>query len=165
MAKGKIKQRNKYSSEATMGENYIKILIVLAIIFLIFYLITYFVTKKKTESNVETTIQYKEIIVGNILNINQDEYYVLVEFENDKYNSLYETYLTNYSQKENSKAYYIVDMSKGFNKNYVSEENNLNTNNVSEIKFSQTTLLKIKSGSIIEKFTSKEEIIAALEKL
>ena len=124
-----------------------------------------FVTNKKnnkTNSN-EVTIQYKEIIAGNILNVSNDEYYVLLEFENDNYNTLYETYLTNYASKEKALPYYKVDMSKGFNKSYISTDKpNLDTDISSELKFTETTLLKIKSKKIVEKY---DAIIKALEQL
>ena len=112
-------------------------------IFALFYLITYLITnKEETATETEPTIQYTEIIAGNILSITQTEYYVLVEFENDKYNSLYETYMKNYSLLDTALPYYIVDMSKGFNKSYIyNESDNVN---ISELKFKETTLLKIK---------------------
>lgn len=165
MVKGKIKQKKTYSSDTEFGINYFKIIVVLIVIFAIFYLITYFVTKKDKSTEVEPTIQYKEVIAGNILNINQDDYFVLVEFEKDKYNSLYETYLTTYTSKEDSKPYYIVDMSKGFNKSYISSETKLDDESVSKFKFSETTLLKIQSGKVVEKYYTHETIMSALEKL
>ena len=138
------------------------------VIVCVFSLITSFVTNKKnnkTNSN-EVTIQYKEIMAGNILNVSNDEYYVLLEFENDNYNTLYETYLTNYASKEKALPYYKVDMSKGFNKSYISTDKpNLDTDISSELKFTETTLLKIKSKKIVEKYYTNDAIIKALEQL
>ena len=165
MSKGKIKQRNTYSSDTEVGTNYIKIVIILLVVFAVFYIITYLVTKEPVTPEAEPTIQYKEVIVGNMLNINEEEYYVLAEFEGDIYNSLYETYLSNYSGTDDGKSYYTIDMSKGFNKPYISEESNLDVDSVSNLKFSATTLLKIKSGKITEKYETNETIISALEKL
>ena len=165
MAKGKLKQKNTYSSDTEMGTNYIKIVVILFLILVVFYFITYLITKKPKAEESEPTIQYQEVIAGNILNIKEDEYYVLLEFEGDKYNDLYETYLSIYSSKEDAKSYYLVDMSKGFNQSYISSETNLDSQKVSELKFASTTLLKIKSGKIVEKYYTNETITSALEKI
>ena len=165
MGKTKLKQTNKYSSETDTAMDYFKIILIILIIFAVFYVITHFVIKKHSAVEPEPTIQYTEVIAGNILNINNDEYYVLVEFEDDKYLPLYDTYLSKYSSKENSKPYYKVDMSKGFNKGYISNESKLDTDVTSEIRFSATTLLKIKSGKIVEKYETTEKITEVLEKL
>jgi hypothetical protein len=168
MSNKKLNQKKIYTSETEMGINYIKIILIILVIVCVFSLITSFVTNKKnnkTNSN-EVTIQYKEIIAGNILNVSNDEYYVLIEFENDNYNTLYETYLTNYASKEKALPYYKVDMSKGFNKSYISTDKpNLDTDISSELKFTETTLLKIKSKKIVEKYYTNDAIIKALEQL
>ena len=168
MSNKKLNQKKIYTSETEMGINYIKIILIILVIVCVFSLITSFVTNKKnnkTNSN-EVTIQYKEIMAGNILNVSNDEYYVLLEFENDKYNTLYETYLTNYASKEKALPYYKVDMSKGFNKSYISTDKpNLDTDISSELKFTETTLLKIKSKKIVEKYYTNDAIIKALEQL
>lgn len=168
MSNKRLNQKKIYTSETEMGINYIKIILIILVIVCVFSLITSFVTNKKnskTNSN-EVTIQYKEIIAGNILNVSNDEYYVLLEFENDDYNTLYETYLTNYASKENALPYYKVDMSKGFNKSYISTDKpNLDTDISSELKFTETTLLKIKSKKIVEKYYTNDTIIKALEQL
>ncbi|MCM1370679.1 MAG: hypothetical protein NC181_02155 [Clostridium sp.] len=166
MPKGKIKQRNAHISDENIGINYLKIVIILIAILAIFYLIAYLVTKeKKVNETVESTIQYSKILVGNMLNLPDDEYYVLIEMENDKYNSLYETYLSTYSNKEKALKYYTIDMSDGFNKQYISNEANLDIDSISDIKFNSTTLLKIKSKKIVEKYTTKEEIIKVSEQM
>ena len=165
MKKNKIKQRNTYTQETEVGMNYVKVIVILLSIFLIFYIITYFVTKEKKATEAEPTIQYTEVIAGNILSLSSDEYYILVEMENDKYNGLYETYLQTYSSNEESLPYYKVDMSKGFNKMYISDESNLETTIPSELKFSATTFLKVKSGKIIEKYETNETIVSAMDKI
>ena len=168
MSNKKLNQKKIYTSETEMGINYIKIILIILVIVCVFSLITSFVTNKKnnkTNSN-EVTIQYKEIMAGKILNVSNDEYYVLLEFENDNYNTLYETYLTNYASKEKALPYYKVDMSKGFNKSYISTDKpNLDTDISSELKFTETTLLKIKSKKIVEKYYTNDAIIKALEQL
>ena len=168
MSNKKLNQKKIYTSETEMGINYIKIILIILVIVCVFSLITSFVTNKKNNKNNsnEVTIQYKGIIAGNILNVSNDEYYVLLEFENDNYNTLYETYLTNYASKEKALPYYKVDMSKGFNKSYISTDKpNLDTDISSELKFTETTLLKIKSKKIVEKYYTNDAIIKALEQL
>lgn len=163
MTKGKLKQRKIATTETETGINYIRITLVIIVILAVFYLITYFVTTGSKETEKEPTIQYTEIIAGNILNVKDKEYYVLATMADDQYADLYAAYLSSYSSTEEALPYYKVDMTKGFNQSYISDSPNMNPVNASELKLSATTLLKINEGKIINYYNTNETIIQALK--
>lgn len=150
--------------------NLIKVVVIVCAFLLVFYFITVLVKKnqKKTstaDTNVQATIQYSKIMVGEILNRSESDYFVLVQKEDDSYIDLYNSYLSIYSSKENALKTYTVDLSDIFNSNNIGEENVVSGNNVSEYKFANTTLLKISNGSLVEVYDSSDSISSYLESL
>ena len=97
-----------------MDDKYnIKQLILFVIIILlvlgIFYGITILITNNKNKSNKtieeettkeEATINYDEILVQNIYNQANNEYYVLASFDDDKNLSDYNSSVSKYKEKE-----------------------------------------------------------------
>lgn len=174
----KTKQISKKKTETKKNENnaqiatgneivkLIKIILILCAVLLTFYFITVLVNERmdKTDysENTTPTIQYSKILVGQILNRDEDEYYVLVEKENDQYLELYNYYLS--SDYEDALEYYTVDLSDVFNGNHVAEATNVE-GDVSEFKFAETTLLKVKDGKIKRAYKTRDTIVAHLEKL
>ena len=141
--------KKKVVEEELKVENFIKIIIGVIAVFALFYAITYFVTNKnKGNADTNENIQYKKIIVGSILNRSEDDYYVLVSASSDTSVSVYESLITKYTSKESHLRFYTVDLSDPFNSNYVAEESNLNVENISDIRFSETTLLHVKNNKI-----------------
>ena len=142
--------KKKVVEEELKVENFIKIIIGVIAVFALFYAITYFITNKnKNNADTNENIQYKKIIVGSILNRSEDDYYVLVSASSDTSVSVYESLITKYTSKESHLRFYTVDLSDPFNSNYVGEESNLNVENISDIKFSETTLLHVKNNKIV----------------
>ena len=133
----------------------------------IFYGITLLVTKNKKTTTDDTTqktseedisIDYDTILVQNIFNQNEESYYVLAAFNNDENMSTY----NNKIEKENSLKVYEIDLESAFNKNYVSNTSNFE----SEYPiFSETTFLKIENGKITETYIGKSDIITILSVL
>lgn len=169
MAKKKIK--NKTTNIVSQNEitNLIKIIVIVCLVLLAFYFITLLVNKNSSKNTTNTDdtvaiIQYDKIIVGEILNRSEDEYYVLVEKDNDVNADLYKSYISIYSGKENAKKVYTVDLSDIFNSNHIGDETILN-NGIENLKFSDTTLIKIKNGSISESLVGAEEIENYLKNL
>ena len=166
------KNKNKNNNNNVFMDNemikLLKILLIVCAVLVIFYLVTVLVNKKDDEiiadGNVSATIQYNKILVGQILNRDENDYYVLVEKENDQYIDLYNYYLSNYDGENKNFKYYNVDLSDVFNGNHVGEKNVI-TKNVSEFKFATTTLLRVKKGKVIESYHERDEIISYLEKL
>ncbi len=167
--KQKMKNNSIFSSENEMAK-LILLIIIVAVAFGLFYAITLLVVKKektnKTEPTTEATIQYKKILVSNILNQKDEEYYVLAYKNKDQYVEAYQNYLKYYElSKEDAYPYYYVELDNSLNKNYTSENSNLNTEKTEELKFSQTTLLRIKSGKIISIYEGKDRIKGKLERM
>ena len=96
------KTQSKKIKDVTVNEDnemekLIKIILVVVIVIVVFFGITYLVTReKKTEKEeTPTTIQYTEILVGEIWN-KGGTYFVLAFEKEDQFTSLYEYYLDLY---------------------------------------------------------------------
>ena len=137
----------------------------------IFYGITILVTKNKKTTTDDTTqktseedisIDYDTILVQNIFNQSQESYYVLASFNDDENLSTYTDSIQTYKDKENSLKVYEIDLDSAFNKNYVSNTSDFE----SEYPiFSETTFLKIENGKITETYTGKSDITTILSVL
>lgn len=148
-------------------KNIIKFILIVSVIALLFYFITVVVLKnKKSEtydiSSEPAVIQYNEIIIGDMFNQKESEYYVLLKENEDFYLDLYDTYISTYTGKENSLKVYTVDLSNAFNKKYLAEENNLDKEN---FKIKSTALIKINNKNIVETYEDNNSIIEALKLL
>lgn len=151
------------SVESDEYKKLIILVVIIAIVFLVFYFATLIFTKDNHDdifnNDLNTTeIQYDEIIIGNMFN-KTEEYYVLLIEEDDPYNDLFSSYVT--TIKTNKKIY-TVDLSNGFNKNYVSDEYSYSKDN---FKTKGTLLIKIKNSEIKEHYETKESILDKLESL
>lgn len=141
---------------------------VVVAVFAIFYGITAFINSRpeKEESEVVSeTIQYKEILVGQMLNRIENNYYVLVEAAEDVYNDLYITYLETYISGNEDANYYTVNLEDVLNQHYLGDATIVKGQNISEYRFSETTLVQVKKGKIAKVYTTQDEILSALKKL
>lgn len=161
--------KSKFWDNSNELKKLVTIFVVVVVIFAIFYVLTVVIKNNKSsqpkENNSVAVIQYDEILVGEILNQNQDAYYVLATEEDDNNISQYQSYIDNYKSNENSLKVYEVNLSSVFNKKYMSENSDFDFNQLSEIKFSTATLLKIEDGKLTEYYEGKEEITEYLEDL
>lgn len=163
------KTKSKFWDNSNELKKLVTIFLIVVVIFAIFYVLTVVINNNKSsqpkENNSVAVIQYDEILVGEILNQNQDAYYVLATEEDDNNISQYQSYIDNYKSNENSLKVYEVNLSSVFNKKYMSEDSDFDFNQLSEIKFSTATLLKIEDGKLTEYYEGKEEITEYLEDL
>ena len=149
----KERKISKVDDELKVG-SFIKIILGILIVLVIFSLITMFITRDKTPNEGEdNTIQYTKIIVGSILNRSEEKYYVLVEKKDDLNLSTYESSINIYNSASGHLRFYTVDLDDTFNANYVSTESHLDIDNITDIRFSETTLLYIVNGHISEYIT------------
>lgn len=167
--KAKNKKTNENIVSTNELTNLIKIIVIVCVVLLAFYFITVFVNKKaktNTNNNEDTVaiIQYDKIMVGEILNRPQTEYYVLVKNSDDINSNLYQSYLSIYSGKENALKVYNVDLDDVFNKSYAGQETILDLG-ISNFKFSEATLLKINNGELEQFITGTEAIENYLKEL
>lgn len=142
----------------------LQIILIICAVLVAFYFITELVQNKGNKENNSDTaavIQYEKILVGEILNRKEQEYYVLVEKEGDSYIDLYKQYLD--SKKEIT--YYTVDLSEIFNQNSIAEETSVEGNSVESYKFANTTLIKVVDKTLNSAYKNKNEIIDHLKSL
>lgn len=163
-----MKKNNKsYNQDFEVG-NLVKIILVILVVFGLFYVLTYYIQKnKKTESNNNdtkntiTTIQYDEILMGEILNQSENEYYVLL-VKNEDYTKTYKEYINKYS---NGNKFYYSLIDNGMNSRYLSDTSNLNVENIDELKVVGTSLVKVNSGKIIESYDGNSSVMQAFIKM
>lgn len=149
-----------------------KLLIIIGavcVVMLAFYFITEFVLKnkkddsKEPEIKIEPTIQYEQILMGSLFNQNEDDYYVLVYDEDDKLIDIYNQYLQTYKNSEDPVKVYKVNLSEDFNKTYINEESYLYGSDITKIKVTGTTLIRISEKEIYKAFEGYDEIISRLK--
>lgn len=136
----------------------IKITVIVLLLIIIFAGITWLIVNKKSNDSTsdDTSIQYKEILVGSILNYSGD-YYVLVTSSDDSDLSSYTTDL------DSSKVvYYKVYLDNAFNRSFLSDSANLYVSSVKDIRFKETTLLYISDGVITNAYEGFDAIDAFL---
>ena len=175
----KVKKAKKISPKKTNSiistdnemSKLIILILVVALVFALFYVITLFVTKKDstvsktTPDDGEVTIQYENILAGNIFSQKEEEYYVLVYFKGDKYIDLYKSYLLYYkSNVDDAVPYYYVDMADAFNSSFIADKSNL-VSNIKDLKFSQTAFLRIRDNKIISTYEGNEQITGKLGRM
>lgn len=161
----KTEKKNEAVVSNNELKNLLKITLIICGVLLVFYFITVLVQNKNNDVNNNSdsvaVIQYSKILVGEILNRNENEYYVLIEKENDSYVDLYKQYLTGID----GITYYTVDLSEVFNQNNVGEETIVEGNEVGNYKFAGTTLIKVNNGTLDGVYKSKDEITEYLKSL
>ena len=169
----KAKRNLTYYSNDSTDEmsKLLKIILIVTGIMVIFYGVTVFVTKKvnavKTaklgKSSKKATIQYDNIILGSMLNMD-GHYFVLVEKENDENSSEYETLLKSIEANDESLKIYIVDLGSSFNRNYLGKDSNYDSD-LTKFKVSDTTLVEVENHNIVDTFDSHDSIKEKLDEL
>lgn len=161
-----MKREKIYTEEQKEVRRFIKILSGLVIIFAIIYAINVFFVEdndlKVERSNTKGEISYDSIMLGTLLNKVDDEYYVLA-FDSTSVNN---TYIINQASnfKSDSKniPLYTADLSLEFNKGFISDEKNV-TDDISNLKLTGTTLIKVKKGHIVSFIDDSNEISKVLK--
>lgn len=167
------KKKEKLALENNEFTNLIKIVLIVTGIFLAFYLITYLVAKNKAndtdkkDDTAETSIQYDEILMSNLLKQVGSEYYVLAYDAKDVYYDAYNTLITSYTGKDNTKRVYTSILSNGFNKSFydVDAKSNTNITSIDELKLNSSTLIKVKDGKIETTYEGHDAIVTYLKTL
>ena len=153
----KRKNTRNYRTTTTTEVDYMKVikigvgvLLVLGLVYLVTAIASGEIKLgKKENEKIETEIQYQEIIAGETFNRNASEYYVLFMNFTDSYASYYLSLIDNYQMKDNSLAFFTVDMEKKINSDYVTNE----------LKVENPTILKISNSKITETITGKDNIL------
>ena len=161
--KSKKRERNKNKKE---DENPVKSFVVTLSYVLVFLLGAYLIIlglqklglflEGYTEPNrEETVIDYEFINANTVFNRDEKEYYVLF----DNYDSDYtkDAYVNDLVDALKTRVY-NVDMSKKINSIYKADKANKKASKVEELAINDTTLIKIKSGRIVDYLVGSEDI-------
>ena len=161
----KEKKERKEYKESNAGIN-LKTFITISICVIAFVLLMFAFTKIKTgEWNLftkENSVTYSaevqdvKILCGSVLNRKDDEYFVLAYDISDDSSALYETVIERYNSASSKPKLYKLDLSNSRN-NICKGDLNI-TNDVTNLKLSVPTLIKVKNGSITENYTNYDAI-------
>lgn len=171
MAKKKAKKidinKNVNTDDEKLVVKFIVVLIIVSLIAVGFYFISKNIVKNRDDNIVESnvTISYDKVNVGMIFNRPYDEYFVMVYDSSDNDAMIYSSLISKYSQKEDSLKIYYCDLSNKLNKEFVSSDGTTNSNakSVSEFKFGQVTLIKVRNGKIVSYIENIDTIKSALK--
>lgn len=171
MAKKKAKKidinKNLNTDDEKLVVKFIVVLIIISLIAVGFYFISKNIVKNRDDNIVESnvTISYDKVNVGMIFNRPYDEYFVMVYDSSDNDAMIYSSLISKYSQKEDSLKIYYCDLSNKLNKEFVSSDGTTNSNakSVSEFKFGQVTLIKVRNGKIVSYIENIDTIKSALK--
>ncbi len=94
------------------------------------------------------------VMVGTMFNKSSEEYLVMAYDLSDDNNPYYSVLVEQYSGE---KTLYKLDLSSGFNANYIGEESVI-SNDLNKLKFNGPTLLVIKDDKIVSSYTKEEDI-------
>lgn len=134
--------------------NACKVVIAVCITILAFYGLTILITgdvkPKDEEENINAVIQYDEILATQIFNMHYNEYYVLFYDLEDYSTMIYDNLMVEFKDANPNTKVYIVDLSKGINKQYMAEVGNPNANDIDSLKINGPTVIKIKGGKNIQ---------------
>lgn len=173
MQKKKRKKTNE-KVEIISNNEFKKLIQMIAIVCIVFgamYGLTALITNSGNKDNSDilkeedtiAEIQYDEIILGELLNQNEKEYYVMANMKDDHYVALYNSYLNMYKTKDGALRVFTVDLSNVFNKNYLATKSKLDVSNLKDLRVSQTTLFKIKNNKIVEYYEGETKITDKLK--
>ena len=163
-------KRNLYKTNTSSEMEYskiIKISIGVLIVLGLVYLVTALVMGEikfgdKTNTKKEPAdIQYEEIMAGEVLNRSKNEYYVLMFDFTDTYASYYLNLKDRYEMNNSGSYFYILDLEKKVNEEIILKEGNYTEypSNISDLKVSSPTLLKINNHKVVTRITGKNNIL------
>ena len=139
------------------------IMILLVLFFIILYILTgIFVTHEikwfsNNDNNEEVVNQVEnKILAVDSLRQSEEEYYVYY-YDSSKENGEITNALSSVKEK-----IYRVDLGDAFNSNYVGESSGI-VDDINNLKVSDPTLIKVSSETIVEFYSGKDEITAALK--
>ncbi len=163
-----INKENQTTSKKEEKDNYFKFITTLTILLLTFVvtymLIGIFYTKEidfknSNESKEDVSVDNTTIMLGQLFDQTEDEYYVLVYDMSDS-KSIIPSWLSVYKGQENALTVYSVDSSKKFNSKYIVKSNsNKSANKLEDLKVISPTLLKIKDKSVVSYIEGEDDII------
>ena len=158
-----IKREKIVSDDVKVVRSFIIVLVILVVVLVgLFYINAKFISKdnfQEEATTISTTASYNhyKIVADVALKMSDKEYYVLFYNSDDSINyGLYNTLIQAYdSEDHNNINLYSVDLSDAMNKSHFNEDGESDIDN---LIFNQETLIRVKSGKIVESVTEKEKI-------
>lgn len=145
--------KTKYIEMDTEAKKIVKIVIIVFLFFGLAYGITILLSKygvfEEGYTPLETSVSFSDeyILIGTILNRNENEYYVAFDdFSADTKNEYFSDLIDNTSLKT---KIYKVDMALSFNSKYKSKTSNPNAKTISKLAIKGETLIKVKNKKIV----------------
>ena len=145
------------------NSNVIKCVVIVLVILLVMYLLTVLILKKSSTDYIskedeKTAIQYSEILAGTSFNKDDEEYLVLFYDTTADNASAYGNMISTYEAKDSHLPIYYVNLANTMNKSINSSESNKDAKDASELKISQSTLIKFSNGGIVDYVEGQDSI-------
>ena len=167
-----IQKDRKTTSDKEAKDNYFKFITTLAILLIVFisayFAIGFFYTKeisfnKEEEIEDEINIDNNTIMLGQMFDQSDDEYYVLIYDMSDE-DSIISTWESSYASGDDALKMYKVDSSKKFNAKYiVKKDSNKSASDLSNLKVVSPTLIKVANKQIAEYIEGEDDIVNILK--
>ena len=167
MAKQKdkrIKSINYTSDEQNEVKSFIIILIIVVVAIIAVYVLTRLFVSKDLFKNEPTKIvtpgevNYSTVLIGSMLNVKEDEYYVIITDTSDPASSYYTGLMTTYKRNTKALPIYLADLSNELNKKYIGTKNNLNPTDMAKFMVKDNALIHIKDGKIVKAMSEEKDI-------
>ena len=167
MLKNTKKEEDKKVTEEK--DNYFKFITTLAVLLIVFVL-SYFIiglfytneidlNKDSEEETEEINVDNGTIMLGQLFDQSEDDYYVLIYDVNDK-ETIIPSWKSVYEAKENALKIYVVDSKKKFNSKYITDKNgNKNATSLDNLKVVSPTLIRITNKKITDYIESEDNIV------
>jgi len=156
-----VEDKKIFGDNSEFGQFIIIMLVIIAVVVML-WLVNFLRNNKDVEEQInEPSVQYSQVIVGNMLDQKYDEYYVIAYEEDENKKELID-----YLMSSNiSSSYYTLDLTDAHNLSSFGPESNFKSESIAEIKFKGTTLLKVKKGKIEKAYEGSDAIVEHLKSL
>ena len=165
-------KKNKNTFEETNYVNRFVMTLGLVLIVLIgsYLIIGIFVTKtikfgteEKKEEKTEVSIDNSTILMGQVFDQKESDYYVLIYNPKDN-SSIIKNWKQHYDLKTDGIKMYVVNSNDQLNKKYITKDNsNKNPTGYSDLRVKDPTLIKISNKSVSAYIEGDEQIVEALK--
>lgn len=150
-------------------KNMVITIIIIVIILIPLYFVTTLVIGNKDENKTvaddkTVEIQSEKILVGQLFNRPNSEYLVLAYKKDNKMISIFNNYIDDYKNKNDSLTVYRIDLDDGLNKAYIGDNTNISSD-LKELRINDTVLFKIVDGEIDSYYIGNNEVVNYLKEI
>lgn len=147
MRKVIAKNRNiKEEKDNNSSPNIVKITLIVGLIMIsLAYGVSALIYHFTKQPSTITEVKQYNINSSVVFDIKEDEYYVLF-YDKTGADAVVLNAIVDKYRKSNKNTLYVVDLSKEYNKQIISDTPNQNASSSSELRIASSTLIKIKDG-------------------